>query len=81
MRKTQIPMNKPVYLDLSVSYLSKIIMYEFWLLNYSSNVIGNSNDETHFPHKLLLTNTEGLRLRKAFVNGSSANIKLQKLNF
>ena len=56
-------------------------MYEFWLLNYSSNVIGESNDETRFPHNLLLTNTEGLRLRKASVNGSSANIKLQKLNF
>ena len=25
-------------------------------LNPSSNVIGDSNDETNFPHKLLLTN-------------------------
>ena len=26
-------------------------------LNLSSNSIGSSNDETKFPHKLLLTNT------------------------
>ena len=42
-----------------------------------SNVVGDSNDENIFPHKLLLlTNTQGLRLRKAFANNSSANIKL-----
>ena len=28
-------------------------------LNLSSNVSVNSNDETNFPHKLLLTNTQG----------------------
>ena len=27
MRKTQILMNKPIYLDLSTLYLSKTIMY------------------------------------------------------
>ena len=27
-------------------------------LNLSSNIIGNSNDEYNFPHKLLLTNTQ-----------------------
>ena len=26
-------------------------------LNLSSNLVGGSNDETNFPHKLLLTNT------------------------
>ena len=26
-------------------------------LNLSSNVTGNANDETNFPHKLLLNNT------------------------
>ena len=30
MRKTQILMNKPVYLGLSIPELSKTIMYEFW---------------------------------------------------
>ena len=47
-------------------------------LNLSSNVIGNSYDETNFPHKLLLTNTQVSRLHKAFVNNSSANVKLSK---
>ena len=39
-------------------------------LNLSSNVIGNSNDETNFPHRLLLTNTQVLRLCKDFGNNS-----------
>ena len=44
-------------------------------LNLPSNLTGNSNDETNFPHKLLLTNTQVLRLCKTFGNDSSANIK------
>ena len=47
-------------------------------LNLSSNVIGESNEETNFPHKLLLTDTQVSKLREAFANGSSANIKLSK---
>ena len=34
--------------------------------------------ENNFPHKLLLTNTQVSKLRKAFANNSSANIKLSK---
>ena len=30
MGKTQILMDKSVYLDLSILHLSKIVMYEFW---------------------------------------------------
>ena len=30
MRRTQIPMNKPVYLGFSILELSKILLYEFW---------------------------------------------------
>ena len=30
MKKTQIRLNEPVYLGLSVLELSKILMYEFW---------------------------------------------------
>ena len=41
-------------------------------------MIGNSNDEHSFPHKLLLTNTQVSRLHKASVNNSSTNIKLSK---
>ena len=29
-KKTEILMNKPVYLGLSILKLSKILMYEFW---------------------------------------------------
>ena len=47
-------------------------------LKVSSNVVGDSNDENNFSHKLLLSNTQILRTRKAFANNSSANIKLSK---
>ena len=47
-------------------------------LKISSNVVGDSNDENNFSHKLLLNNTQALRLPKVFTNGSSANIKLPK---
>ena len=46
--------------------------------NLSSNVIGDSNYETKFPHKLLLTDKQVFLLRIAFANGLSANIKLSK---
>ena len=41
-------------------------------------MIVNSNDETNFPHKLLITNIQVSRLHKAFANNSLANIKLSK---
>ena len=44
----------------------------------SSNMIGNSNDETNFPHKLLLTNRQVANLHKTFANNSSIDIKLSK---
>ena len=31
-------------------------------LNISSDLIGNSNEETNFPHKLSLTNTQVLKI-------------------
>ena len=49
-------------------------------LKISSNVVGDSNDENTFHHKLLLTNTRVSKLRKAFANNSSANINYEKLN-
>ena len=47
-------------------------------LNLSSNIVNDPNDENTFLHKLLITNTQVSMLRKAFSNGSSANIKLSK---
>ena len=42
-------------------------------------MIDSSNDDTKFPHKLLLTNTQVLKICKDFGNGSSANIKFSKI--
>ena len=46
------------------------------VLRLSSNMIGNN--ETNFPHKLLLTNRHVSNLHKAFTNHLSADIKLSK---
>ena len=35
-------------------------------------MIDGLNDETHFPYKLLLTDTQISRLREAFANNSLA---------
>ena len=41
-------------------------------LNLSSNIIGESNDENIFPHKLLLNNIQVSMTRKTFENSSYA---------
>ena len=46
------------------------------VLRLPSNMIGDN--ETGFPHKLLLTNRQVSNLRKSFVNNSSTDIKLSK---
>ena len=46
------------------------------VLRLSSNMIGDN--ETNFPHKLLLTNRQVANLRKAFANYLSIDIKLSK---
>ena len=48
------------------------------VLRLSSNMVGNSDDETNFLHKLLLINRQTLSLRKAFNNHTSAGIKFSK---
>ena len=48
------------------------------VLRLSSNVVGNSNDNTNFPHELLLTNRQVENIRKAFANHLSIDIKLSK---
>ena len=47
-------------------------------LTLSWNLIEHSNNETNFPHKIFLTDTQVLKIRKAFANGSTANIKFSK---
>ena len=48
------------------------------VLRLSSNMIGNSDDETNFLHELLSTNRQVANLRKAFANNSSTDVKLSK---
>ena len=48
------------------------------ILRLSSNMIGNSDDEANFLHKLLLTNRQVANIRKASANHTSADIKLSK---
>ena len=48
------------------------------VLRISSNMVGNSNDNTNFPHELLLTNRQVENIRKTFANHSSTDIKLSK---
>ena len=47
---------------------SRIKDYTEVTLNISSNIVGDSNDEDNFLHKLSLINTQVWKLRKAFGN-------------
>ena len=48
------------------------------VLRLSSNMIGNLDDETNFPHELLLTNRQVADIRKVFANHTLTDIKLLK---
>ena len=48
------------------------------VLRLSSNMVGNSNENTNFPHELLLTNRQVGNICKAFANHLSTDIKLSK---
>ena len=48
------------------------------VLRISSNMVSNSNDNTNFPHELLLTNRQVANIRKAFAKNTSTDIKLSK---
>ena len=47
-------------------------------LRLSSNVVGNSNDNTNFPHELLLTNRQVANICEFFAKNTSIDIKLSK---
>ena len=47
------------------------------VLRLSSNIIGNSDDNTNFPHKLLLTNRQVKVLRKIY----QQILNCKKLNY
>ena len=49
------------------------------VLRISPNMVTNSNDNnTNFPHELLLTNRKVANIRKAFAKNTSTDIKLSK---
>ena len=48
------------------------------VLRLSSNMIGNSDDNTNFRHELLLTNRPVANLRKALAKNTSTDIKTIK---
>ena len=48
------------------------------ILKLSSDMIGNSDNGTNFPHKLLLTNRQVANVYKAFANHTSTDTKLSK---
>ena len=48
------------------------------ILRLPSNMVGNSDNETNFPHKSLLTNRHVRSLRKTFANHKSTDIKSPK---
>ena len=48
------------------------------VLRISSNMVGNSNDNTNFPNELLLTNRQVANIRKAFAKNTSTDIKMSK---
>ena len=41
-------------------------------------MVSNSNDNTNFPHELLLTNRQVANIHKAFSKNASTDIKLSK---
>ena len=48
------------------------------VLRISSSMVSNSNDDTNFPHELLLTNRQVANIPKAFAKNTSTDIKLSK---
>ena len=42
------------------------------------SMVGNANDNTNFPHKLLLTDRQVANVRKAFSNSLSRDVKFSK---
>ena len=48
------------------------------VLRLSSNMVGNSGENTNFPHDLLLTDRQAATILKAFANNLSTDIKFPK---
>ena len=51
------------------------------VLIISSSMVGNSNDNTNFPHELLLTNRQDENIRKAFAKIHQQILNCQKRHY
>ena len=51
------------------------------VLRLSSNMVGNSNDNTNFLHELLLTNRQVENIRKLLLITYQQILNCQKLNY
>ena len=51
------------------------------VLRISSSMVGNSNNNTNFPHKLLLTDSQVANIRKAFSINLSRDVKFSKFSY
>ena len=67
------PKDNILNVKLSISQLNKLKLglksCTEVTLNLSSNMVSDSSNETNFPHKLLLTDTQVSGICKAFANG------------
>ena len=50
------------------------------VIRLSPNMIGNSNDETNFPHELLVTDRQDSSICKAFSNNYRLILNFQRLS-
>ena len=65
-----------------LSYLKSAIKNENdVVLRISSNMVGNSNDNSSFPHELLLTNRQIENIRKFLLITDQQILNCQKLNY
>ena len=51
------------------------------VIRLSPNMIGNSNDETNFPHELLVTDRQDSSICKAFSNNYRLILNFQRLSY
>ena len=51
------------------------------VLRISSGMVGNSNDKTNFPHKLLLTDRQVANISKLFLTTYQQMLNFQTLNY
>ena len=51
------------------------------VLRISSNMVSNSNDNTNFPHELLLTNRQVANIHKLLLKMHQLILNYQKLNY